>query len=257
MFSLFPVLLLVLSTQASILTLKSPRFTVADSTGSEIRSETCVMLPALVTTEVLSKPMISHRISLENKPSTVVDLSRTDILKITFQVVNDGDEGVQPHQTFLRFYDEKSGEEGIQPIRVTAGGKAKFELVCHPFPPILLMYLRIPQNLSKPPLSLPPTPKSDPLRVTLLIGSSLHDPLSVDLFDLILPLSLPAPEHPDAASYHPLPEIKHTFRPDHKLPPRFISAVSAALVVAPWAILLNLVSSFPPSTVSNVCISFN
>jgi oligosaccharyltransferase complex subunit delta (ribophorin II) len=80
--------------------------------------------------------------------------------------------------------------------------------------------------------------------VTLLIGSSLYDPLSVELFDLILPLSLPAPEHPDAASYHPLPEIKHTFRPDHKVPPRLISAVSAALVVAPWVILLSLVSSF-------------
>ena len=102
------------------------------------------------------------------------------------------------------------------------------------------------QKLSKPPLSLPPTPKGDPLRVTLLIGSSLHDPLSVELFDLILPPSLPAPEHPDAASYHPLPEIKHTFRQDNKLPPRFISAVSAALVVTPWVILLSLVSSFFP-----------
>ena len=95
---------------------------------------------------------------------------------------------------------------------------------------------------------LPPTPNSNPLRVTLLIGSSLHDPLSVELFDLILPPSLPAPEHPDAASYHLLPEIQHTFHPDHKVPPRFISAVSAALVVAPWIILLSLVSSFssPP-----------
>ena len=80
--------------------------------------------------------------------------------------------------------------------------------------------------------------------MTLLIGSALYDPLSIELFDLILPPSLPAPEHPDAASYHPLPEIKHTFRPDHKVPPRFISAVSAALVVTPWVILLSLVSFF-------------
>ena len=106
---------------------------------------------------------------------------------------------------------------------------------------------------------LPPTPKGDPLRVTLLIGSSLHDPLSVDLFDLILPLSLPAIEHPDAASYQPLPEIKHTFRPDHKVPPRIISAVSAALVVAPWVVLLSLVSTFlvpPPSPHFILCIMF-
>ena len=42
MFSLFPVILLALSAQASILTLSSPRFTVTDSTGSQIRSEQCV-----------------------------------------------------------------------------------------------------------------------------------------------------------------------------------------------------------------------
>ena len=52
MFSLFPVLLLVLSAQASILTLQSPRFIVADSTGSQIRSEAYVILSTLVTAEV-------------------------------------------------------------------------------------------------------------------------------------------------------------------------------------------------------------
>lgn len=57
-------------------------------------------------------------------------LEKDDILKITFQVVEkEGGKGVQPHQTFIRFYDNHTGEEGIQPIRVTAGGKAKFELV--------------------------------------------------------------------------------------------------------------------------------
>jgi oligosaccharyltransferase complex subunit delta (ribophorin II) len=57
-------------------------------------------------------------------------LAAKDILKFTFQVVEkDNGKGIQPHQTFLRFYDEKSGEEGIQPIRVTPGGKARFELV--------------------------------------------------------------------------------------------------------------------------------
>jgi oligosaccharyltransferase complex subunit delta (ribophorin II) len=57
-------------------------------------------------------------------------LAATDILKLAFQVVEkDSEKGVQPHQTFLRFYDEKSGEEDIQPIRVAPGGKARFELV--------------------------------------------------------------------------------------------------------------------------------
>jgi oligosaccharyltransferase complex subunit delta (ribophorin II) len=67
------------------------------------------------------------------KPSPALTLSETDTLKLTFHIMEkDGDKGVQPHQTFLRFYDEVSGEEGIQPVRVTSGGKAKFELVRNP-----------------------------------------------------------------------------------------------------------------------------
>jgi hypothetical protein len=54
----------------------------------------------------------------------------TDSLKLTFQVVEeDGLKGVQPLQTFLRFYDPETKEEGIQPLRVTPAGKSKFELV--------------------------------------------------------------------------------------------------------------------------------
>ncbi|KDR80116.1 hypothetical protein GALMADRAFT_223015 [Galerina marginata CBS 339.88] len=211
MLSLFPVLLLALSAQASILTLQSPRFTVSDSTGSQLRSEP---------------------LSLAQKVSTPVKLTGKETLRITFQVVDkESGKGVQPHQTFLRFYDEKTNEEGIQPVRVTPGGKAKFDL-----------------NLSKPPLSLPPTPNGEPLKVTLLIGTSQYDPLAVELFDLVLPRSQPAPEHPQESTYHPLPEIKHTFRPDNKLPPRFISAVSAIVVLAPWVVLLGLWSQVAPRT---------
>ncbi|KAG6885425.1 hypothetical protein C0993_001942 [Termitomyces sp. T159_Od127] len=163
-------------------------------------------------------------ISLTQPLSTHVKLSKGDKLKLTFQVVEkDGGKGVQPHQTFLRFYDEESGEEGIQPVRVTNGGKAKFEL-----------------DMAKPPVSLPPT--SDvPLKVTLLIGSPLHSPLKLELFDLLVPASQALPVHPEEPNFHPLPEIHHTFRPDQKMPPRPISAIFSAVVVAPWAVLLALV----------------
>ena len=71
----------------------------------------------------------NFRITVGKKPSPLT-LSAKDILKLTFQVVDgEGGKGVQPHQTFLRFYDEVSKEEGIQPIRVSVDGKAKFELV--------------------------------------------------------------------------------------------------------------------------------
>jgi oligosaccharyltransferase complex subunit delta (ribophorin II) len=73
---------------------------------------------------------VLKRLSTVSSLSTPLTLSPTDVLKLTFQVIEkDGGKGVQPHQTFLRFFDEVSGEEGIQPVRVTSGGKAKFELV--------------------------------------------------------------------------------------------------------------------------------
>ena len=99
--------------------------------------------------------------------------------------------------------------------------------------------------MSKPPLSLPPT-TDVPLNVTLVIGSSLYSPLSVHLFDLVVPRSAPAPIHPDEASFHPLPEIKHTFRPDQKLPPRPVSAIFTVLVLFPWVVLLRLVCHIIP-----------
>ncbi|KAG6919819.1 hypothetical protein DXG01_000323 [Tephrocybe rancida] len=202
MLSLHIVALLIAGAQAAVLTLQSPRLVVSSSSGAQLRSEP---------------------ISLVQPASTPVTLTKSDTLKLTFQVVEkDGGKGVQPHQTFLRFYDQKSGEEGIQPIRVTNGGKAKFEL-----------------NMAKPPLSLPPTSEA-PLKVSLLIGSPLHSPLTVALFDLVVPASQPAPVHPDEPSFHPLPEIHHTFRSEQKLPPKPISMLFSAVVLAPWLVLFAL-----------------
>ncbi|EJC99366.1 oligosaccharyl transferase delta subunit [Fomitiporia mediterranea MF3/22] len=162
-------------------------------------------------------------------PSTPLALGPTDRLKLTFSITEKGKDskGVQPHQTFLRFYDETTGEEGIQPIRVNSGGKAKFEL-----------------NMARPPPSLPPSGDT-PLHVSLLIGSFVHDPLKAHFFDLSIPPSAPAPQHSEEATFHPLPEIHHTFRPEPKSPPRFISAVFAGVVLAPWLVLFTLLVQIP------------
>ncbi|KAF8637856.1 hypothetical protein AX17_002482 [Amanita inopinata Kibby_2008] len=208
---LFPISLLLLAAtvQASVLTLISPRVVVTSAaTKAQLRSEP---------------------LSLARKTSTPISLSQNDVLKLTFQVVEkESGKGVQPHQTFLRFYDAQSGEEGIQPIPVTSSGKAKFEL-----------------NMAKPPSSLPPTATA-PLRVTLLIGAPNYTPISADLFDLHVPPSHPAPVHPDEASFHPLPEIKHTFHAEQTLPPRPISAVFSTLVLSPWFALLGLWAKCAP-----------
>ena len=184
----------------------------------------------------------AHRLSLTRKSGAAVKLEGKDTLKITFQVVDkESGKGVQPHQTFLRFFDPKTNEEGIQPVRVTPGGKAKFELVKSSSQDLDYLSKFPLQNPSKPPLSIPPTPTDDPLQVSLIIGSSAHDPLSVELFDLVLPLSQPAAEHPQEAAFHVRPEIKHTFRPDPTLPPKAISFVFAAIALSPWVVLVGLV----------------
>jgi oligosaccharyltransferase complex subunit delta (ribophorin II) len=207
--SFTPLLLLAVAAQASVLTIKSSKFTILSSDRTELRSDV---------------------ITLDKKPAPLT-LSSTDILKLSFQVVEEeGEKGVQPHQTFLRFYDETSGEEGIQPIRVTAGGKAKFDL-----------------NMARPPLSLPPT-STTPLKVTLILGSFVHSPAKIELFDLYLPPSQATPQHPEEASFHVLPTIKHTFRPEQKLPPKIISAVFTGIVVSPWVLLLTLWIAISPST---------
>ncbi|KAF9225800.1 hypothetical protein BS17DRAFT_801153 [Gyrodon lividus] len=194
-------LLIVACVHAASLSLQSPRFTITSSDATQLLSD---ILPPIKKSEPLT-------------------LGPSDTLKLTFQVTENGEgKGVQPHQTFLRFYDSVSGEEGIQPVRVTPGGKAKFEL-----------------NMARPPASLPPT-ADRPLAVSLVLGSFVHDPAKYDLFDLYVPASSTPAPHPGEASFHALPTIAHAFRPDQKLPPKFVSAVFAALVLSPWAVLLGL-----------------
>jgi len=60
----------------------------------------------------------------------LITLLPDETLKIAFTVFDaEIGENVRPHQTFLRFYDSKTGEEGIQPIKVSAQAKGRFELV--------------------------------------------------------------------------------------------------------------------------------
>ncbi|KAF7320261.1 Dolichyl-diphosphooligosaccharide--protein glycosyltransferase subunit 2 [Mycena kentingensis (nom. inval.)] len=208
--------------QAAILGLSNSRVTIYDSTGANLRTEKCD-LPRPTASNT------SSSIQVPDAVSTPLSLGPTESLKFTFTVVEDGTtKGVQPVQTFLRFYDRVSGEEGIQPLRVTPAGKSKFEL-----------------NMAKPPASLPPT-TTDPLEVTIILGHPSHSPFKVHLFDLVVPESGAASQHPDEPSFHPLPPIHHTFRPPPKTPPQAISAIFAALTIAPWAVLLALWSQVFP-----------
>jgi len=201
--------LLPLLAGASKLTLQSPRVKITGSDSVTLRNEP---------------------LSLVHRPSPPLTLGLSDTLKLNFQILEeDSGKGVQPHQTFLRFHDPQTDEEGVQPLRVSSTGRANFEL-----------------NIARPPASIPPTANSSvPLHVTLIIGSFQHEPLSQPLFQLYLPQSQPAPQHPDEPMYHLLPEIQHTFRPDPKTPYVIFSAIGTVAVVAPWVVLLGLWSSIP------------
>ncbi|KDQ13352.1 hypothetical protein BOTBODRAFT_160644 [Botryobasidium botryosum FD-172 SS1] len=158
-----------------------------------------------------------------------VRVGATDTLKISFIVVDD-DTGkpVQPHQAFLRFWDGKALEEGIQPLRVDTNGKSKFEL-----------------NMRRPPPSLPATTESTPLNVSLILGSFNVAPAHIQLFAAYLPASAPVVPHEEEVTFHLQLEIVHTFRPDQKHPPKLISAVFAGVALAPWAVLFYLLSYLP------------
>ena len=95
--------------------------------------------------------------------------------------------------------------------------------------------------MARPPSSLPATTE-DPLKVSLYIGSFVHTPLQVELFDLAVPPSQPPAQHSDEIFFHSRPEIFHTFRAEQKVPPKFISAVFTVFLAAPWVVLLGLVS---------------
>ncbi|KAI9509040.1 oligosaccharyl transferase delta subunit [Russula earlei] len=197
----------IAAAHAGQLAVQSPRLIVTGPDGGQLRSET---LP------------------LTKRPDPVT-LGPSDTLKLAFQVTEQAtDNGVQPHQTFLRFFDPTTGEEGIQPVKTSPSGKAKFEL-----------------NMAKPPSSLPPSGAA-PLHVTLLLGSFVHSPATIDLFDLHVPPSAPPPVHSEEAFYHPRPELSHTFRSEPNPPPRLISAFFALLVLGPWAVLFVLWGAIRP-----------
>jgi len=182
-----------------------------------------------ITVEYADKRDTLHeRLSVQAPLTKPVELESEDVLTLTFQIVEKKtDDGTQPQQAFLRLYDSETQEEGIIPLRVTSLGKVKFQL-----------------DMNKPPSSLPPS-GSNSLKASLILGSFVHTPVKWDLFDLKLSPSLPAPTLPEEEIYHRRPIIEHTFRPDHKAPPRIISAFFSILVLSPWLGLVIAISQLP------------
>jgi len=208
MLSLALLPFLAVLARAATLAIQSPKVAITDLDGKVLRSET---------------------LSIDKKLGQPLRVSVTDNLRLSFSVVEkEKGQPVQPHQAFLRFYDPKTEEEGIQPLSVKSDGKTKFDL-----------------RMDRAPPSIPPTSANDPIQVSLILGSFKHTSVVYQLFDLLLPPSPPTYPHHDEASYQPLPTIEHTFRPPQKFPPQVISALFSLLVLAPWLVLLGLWSQIP------------
>ncbi|KAG1745394.1 uncharacterized protein EDB91DRAFT_1236327 [Suillus paluster] len=192
----------------------------------------------MITVQAASLPLHSPRFMISasdvtqllfTKKPEPLTLGATDTLKFTFQITENDNGKVSNRSKRSSDSMTVSGKEGIQPVRVTPGGKAKFELVL-------------------PTCDLHPSPqlRTDSLEVSFMLGSFVHAPEKYDLFDLSIPTSQTPTEHSDEASFHILPVIKHTFRPDQRSPPRLISAVFAAA----WSkINFRVYNLFAPSIV--------
>ncbi|KAG9126791.1 hypothetical protein FRC07_001990, partial [Ceratobasidium sp. 392] len=211
------IVLPALALQAAALSLKNPKFAVTSSKASIVRAESIEI----------------------GGPLTTVVVGKTENLRVSFVVLGDDGSPVRPHQAFLRMVDKKSGEEGIQPVKVAKDGKGKVEI-----------------NISRPPISLPPTTDA-PLSVSLILGSFTHSPATVPLFNLKLPASAPVTPNPLEKHYAPQPLIAHKFNPEPSQPPQLISAVFTVAAVAPWVILIGLLSQIStPLDTSSAALSY-
>lgn len=116
-----------LALQATALSLKAPKFAVTSAKASIVRAERYVLLFSYPHPYLFEFPSIEL-----DAPLTTVVVGKTENLRVSFTVLGDDGNPVRPHQAFLRMVDEKTGEEGIQPVKVGKDGKGKVEIVSDP-----------------------------------------------------------------------------------------------------------------------------
>ncbi|KAL9069123.1 MAG: hypothetical protein Q9161_005770 [Pseudevernia consocians] len=158
----------------------------------------------------------------ENKAlSKAVTLGASDTLKILLTTKEDN-KAKRPHQAFLLVKDPKSKLDTSFTFQVKENGKGKIELTQKDLPTQLLS-------------------STGPLHASLIIASfGSTKPYNGKAFDLAIELDsgspLPASEKP--LRYGKLPEIHHVFKSDPKSPPKIITLVFSAAVIAALPVLL-------------------
>ncbi|KAF2022199.1 hypothetical protein BU24DRAFT_417836 [Aaosphaeria arxii CBS 175.79] len=166
---------------------------------------------------------VKEKLSSSAPLAKSVKLGATDTLKLLI-TTTDGKKAKQPHQAFLTLTDPTTGVEESFVFSVKESGKGKVDLTQKDLP---FQFLT----------------SSKPIPASIVIGSfGSSTPYQARVFDLNIardpnvPLAVPAaPERYTAEN-----EIHHIFRDDPKSPPKIITLVFTAAVLAAVPILLGV-----------------
>ncbi|KAL2125408.1 hypothetical protein VTJ04DRAFT_1773 [Mycothermus thermophilus] len=144
-----------------------------------------------------------------------VTLGSLDTLKLGLTAQEDG-KGKRPHQAFLVLQEQDSGLETPFPMTVKENGKAIVQITHKDLPVQFLI-------------------SKKPLKASIVLASfGSSQGFNGPAFEVNIELdpNAPAPKYEKPLRYGKQPEIHHIFRPDPKSPPKVVSLVFGALVVA-------------------------
>ncbi|KAJ2980510.1 hypothetical protein NQ176_g2593 [Zarea fungicola] len=164
---------------------------------------------------------VSEKFTSAARVKKAVVLSHTSTLKVSL-TAEEGSKAKRPHQAFLVLRETESGLETPFPLSVKDSGKGTVKLTQKELP---IQFLR----------------SENPLEAKIVLGSfGTSKAIVASVFDI----NVVRDPRSGAATYEaPLrygkrPEIKHIFRSDPKNPPKIISLVFAAAVLATVPVLL-------------------
>lgn len=185
-------------------------------------------------------------------PSPIV-LSETSSFKLAFSVIDTtSGESVYPQQAYLLLEGLQYDDDDVTlPITVKSNGKAQITIVSSRSR-LAQSVLTQRQNPAKPHPALLPT--RGKFRLTLLLSSlNEYTPLAYALGEICIPESIlqprPRKRHdlpPRAGepAFQPEQELFHTFKEDPKTVGWAKSGAGIVVTLAPWGVLLALVSTF-------------
>ncbi|KAI4125596.1 MAG: hypothetical protein LQ341_006963, partial [Variospora aurantia] len=181
-------------------------------------------------------------------PEPIV-LGAADTLKLLL-TTTEGKKARRPHQAFLLLREPKSNLDTSFPLSVKESGKGKLEL--------MLAKSRDRQSHKDLPIQF--LTGSKILSASLVIASfGTSTPYRSPAFDLKIELdpSAPPPSVEKPLRYGRLPEIHHTFKADPKSPPKIISLIFTAAVLAALPALFFGVSAQVPALTPSLLTRFS